>query len=167
MKILPSLANETPISRSDALHQGLRYFFTGVPCKRGHVTRRYVSTGNCIGCLKDAHDHGTKVNAAARRLRASGGYLLVLEGSAEIVTPTSYKAVVEFVQAMGFTVRNKVTFPYTSAAPAALPAAPPSTLHGVPRGTSTPAVPSLHEIEAMSPEQLRAYCEANNLQMPS
>lgn len=165
MKILPVLANETPISRSDALHQGLRYYFTGVPCRRGHTTRRYVSTGSCIGCMQDLHKTEAKVNAAARRLRASGGYMLVLEGSSEVVTPASFKALVEFAQALGFTTRNKITFPYST--PSIAAPAPPSTLHGVPRGTATPAVPSLREIEQMTPEQLRAYCEANNLKMPS
>ncbi len=38
------------ILRQEAKTQGLRFYFTGKPCKRGHVTRRYVSTLNCEKC---------------------------------------------------------------------------------------------------------------------
>jgi|SRR5690349_10328282 len=39
------------ISRKEAKVQGLKHYFTGVACKRGHVNERYVSTGNCVDCL--------------------------------------------------------------------------------------------------------------------
>lgn len=38
------------MSRKMAKEQGLRHYFTGVPCKRGHVEKRFVSTLNCIAC---------------------------------------------------------------------------------------------------------------------
>jgi len=44
------------ISRKDAKALGLPRYFTGKPCKREHVSERYIS-GNCIACdlaLKDA-----------------------------------------------------------------------------------------------------------------
>ncbi len=39
------------ISRSEAAEKHLAKFFTGKPCKRGHIAERYVSTGNCCECL--------------------------------------------------------------------------------------------------------------------
>jgi len=39
------------ISREDALAQGLRFYFTGTPCKHGHLSPRYVSSKNCAACL--------------------------------------------------------------------------------------------------------------------
>src|SRR5206468_11889795 len=39
-----------PRSRQDAQDRGLDRFFTGVPCKHGHLAARYVSTTNCVAC---------------------------------------------------------------------------------------------------------------------
>lgn len=41
------------IKRKQAILQGLTRYFTGKPCKRGHLVERYVSTGTCLNCLKD------------------------------------------------------------------------------------------------------------------
>lgn len=41
------------ISREDAKALGLKRFFTGVPCKNNHIAERYVSSGNCVTCLKE------------------------------------------------------------------------------------------------------------------
>lgn len=38
------------ISRDDAAAQKLTHFFTGKPCKYGHVAPRFVSTGGCAEC---------------------------------------------------------------------------------------------------------------------
>lgn len=40
------------ISREEALEKGLIRFFTGVPCKRGHISEIYVSGSACIECAK-------------------------------------------------------------------------------------------------------------------
>jgi hypothetical protein len=44
------------ISRSEAKAAGLKRYFTGKPCKYGHVTERQVSSGRCMRCdvLKNA-----------------------------------------------------------------------------------------------------------------
>lgn len=39
-------------SASEAREQGLSRYFTGKPCKRGHVTERYTSTKNCVKCVR-------------------------------------------------------------------------------------------------------------------
>lgn len=38
------------ISRTDAENQGLKYYFTGIPCKRGHISKRFVHSRNCYHC---------------------------------------------------------------------------------------------------------------------
>ena len=38
------------ISKKDAKTQGLKRYFTGKPCKYGHVAERYVGSGKCIEC---------------------------------------------------------------------------------------------------------------------
>jgi 5-methylcytosine-specific restriction endonuclease McrA len=38
------------ISRDEASAQGLKRFFTGEPCYRGHVAERYVKTRACVAC---------------------------------------------------------------------------------------------------------------------
>lgn len=37
------------VSRDDAILTGSKFFFTGKPCKHGHIARRYVSSG-CVVC---------------------------------------------------------------------------------------------------------------------
>ena len=44
----------TVLSRADAVAQHSKTFFTGRPCNRGHVARRYTSTGNCVECARAA-----------------------------------------------------------------------------------------------------------------
>lgn len=38
------------ISREKARDHGLKFYFTGKPCKRGHTCERYVSNGKCKVC---------------------------------------------------------------------------------------------------------------------
>jgi hypothetical protein len=39
-----------PKSRAEAKARGLDRYFTGSPCKHGHIAPRYVSTTNCVPC---------------------------------------------------------------------------------------------------------------------
>lgn len=39
------------ISRESAWQAGLTKFFTGKPCKKGHICERYVSNGGCVFCM--------------------------------------------------------------------------------------------------------------------
>ena len=41
----------TRITRIAAADAGLNRFFTGLPCKRGHIAERQVSNGGCILCM--------------------------------------------------------------------------------------------------------------------
>lgn len=40
------------MNRIDAARNGEKYYNTGLPCKHGHTTLRYTSTGNCVECTK-------------------------------------------------------------------------------------------------------------------
>lgn len=40
------------ISRMDAARAKLNRFFTGKPCRAGHVAQRYVLSGSCVECTK-------------------------------------------------------------------------------------------------------------------
>jgi hypothetical protein len=54
MPLTPDVQPEI-ISRDEAIALGLKRFFTGDPCKYGHISERYVSTptaGTCIACLR-------------------------------------------------------------------------------------------------------------------
>lgn len=41
------------ISAAEAKQQGLTHYFTGVPCKFGHIANRQVSNRGCVICLKN------------------------------------------------------------------------------------------------------------------
>lgn len=41
--------------RKHAQETGQPFYFTGKPCKRGHVARRHTSNGNCVVCFAEAH----------------------------------------------------------------------------------------------------------------
>lgn len=52
------------ISRTQAFHQGLKYYFSGTPCERGHVAYRSVRSGLCLDCPR--HTKQRPYNAAQR-----------------------------------------------------------------------------------------------------
>jgi hypothetical protein len=41
------------ISRKDAKAQGLRHYFTGRPCNKGHIAKRRTGNFNCLDCEAD------------------------------------------------------------------------------------------------------------------
>lgn len=51
------------VSLPEAVDRGLRWYFTGLPCPKGHVAKRSVSNRECRSC----------VNERAKAKRASGG----------------------------------------------------------------------------------------------
>ena len=59
------------ISRQQAKEQGLKHYFTGKPCKHGHVDIRQVSSESCMECLRQ------------RSLKKQREYLATEEGRAK------------------------------------------------------------------------------------
>lgn len=41
------------ITKAEAKQQGLTQYFTGKPCKRGHLSHRNVTTSNCLECWRE------------------------------------------------------------------------------------------------------------------
>ena len=59
------------INRSEAKARRLSQYFTGVPCKNGHLTYRYTSSGACAGCIRE-HNRPVEnsVMSVRKQLRA-------------------------------------------------------------------------------------------------
>ena len=56
------------ISRTEAKAKGLRFYFTGKPCKHGHVAERQVFNATCVECERAAVEKSRlKKSAAGRR----------------------------------------------------------------------------------------------------
>ncbi len=54
------------ISRSVAKSQGLRYYFTGKPCPKGHISFKYVSNYACKECCKPDKKYQAKYRASLK-----------------------------------------------------------------------------------------------------
>ena len=46
------MKKKTILIRADAIATGKTVYFTGKPCRAGHVSQRYTSTGHCLECLR-------------------------------------------------------------------------------------------------------------------
>ena len=42
------------VKRADAKRDGLKFYFTGDPCKNGHIDQRFLICNGCRQCKKDA-----------------------------------------------------------------------------------------------------------------
>ena len=60
---------EPYISRGEAKLRQLTQYFTGIPCKNGHLTYRYTSSGACSGCIR-AHNQPSNDQATLERKEA-------------------------------------------------------------------------------------------------
>jgi hypothetical protein len=68
---------DLPSSREEALSSGHIHYFTGVPCKHGHIDARFASTASCVSCNREGQKRfyetpygGSYMNRKAR-LRAA------------------------------------------------------------------------------------------------
>lgn len=77
------------ITRQEAIAQGLKYYFTGLACKYGHVDKRRLDNGECMECARGraAQNYARKKphvvrnsgkNKAAREAAAAAGLLTYL-----------------------------------------------------------------------------------------
>src|SRR5258707_2011083 len=57
------------ISRSEAKAKGLKRYFTGEPCKRGHIAERLISDCTCVQCYVAARIANTEKIREQRRIR--------------------------------------------------------------------------------------------------
>jgi hypothetical protein len=54
-----------PASREEAIEAGEIFYYTGLPCKNGHLAKRYTTSGQCIECARAIF------RAKAERIRAA------------------------------------------------------------------------------------------------
>lgn len=58
------------ITRQQAINQNFRSYFTGQPCKRGHVAKRYTQSAVCAECLHPIiHSSEIQANRALSEAR--------------------------------------------------------------------------------------------------
>jgi len=64
-----------PKTLTDALTSNTKFYYTGRPCKRGHIANRYTHGGSCVECVEHRSKNRTKEQrnqiVAGRRLRRS------------------------------------------------------------------------------------------------
>lgn len=61
------MSEKLPGTQKEAKENGHKYYFTGKPCKHGHISKRSVTSGNCLECRKTIHKEAI---AKYRRCRA-------------------------------------------------------------------------------------------------
>lgn len=55
------------LTKKKAIEEGLKLYFTGVPCKHGHIDPRYTASGVCRQCHRDfMRNHRRKIMAKRR-----------------------------------------------------------------------------------------------------
>lgn len=57
------------ITRKEAVARGLKRYFTGLPCKNGHIDERFVSTAHCKECLRQRDVRRYRENPQRERER--------------------------------------------------------------------------------------------------
>lgn len=55
------------IGREDAMASGLKRYFTGIPCKNGHLSERFTLSTVCIECATKRSEAWRKANMEAKR----------------------------------------------------------------------------------------------------
>lgn len=58
---------QLPTSAKEAKSLGIARYFTGRPCKRGHVCERFASTASCVECMRGHFSTWRKKNVEADR----------------------------------------------------------------------------------------------------
>lgn len=74
------------ISRKDAASAGKKFYFTGVPCVRGHVELRYVHGSICTICTRDRANKWQRENPSKVLERNRRSYK---RNSAKVIARTS------------------------------------------------------------------------------
>lgn len=66
---MADIENKPIVTRAQAKEQGLKQFYTGIPCKRGHISERNFRDGCCVICDKD-REHSENYKSVRRIGRA-------------------------------------------------------------------------------------------------
>lgn len=63
------MAEDRIVHLADAVILGIRWYFTGVPCRHGHVSKRSVSNRECRACVDARHRQKRAIDPAPYRTR--------------------------------------------------------------------------------------------------
>ena len=95
--------DQEAISCGEAKERGLRFYYTGKPCNRGHYGPRYVSSHACVSCIqvwkenntdKIRCDQATLAKSRNRNLtRIENAMLLLNNGKTCIIPDCKYARV--------------------------------------------------------------------------
>lgn len=82
---MKDVSTQTLISREDALLQGLPKYFTGKPCRKGHVAYRYVCSRACLVCHSSHNSdyrrsNPEKISASGKKYRRDNPEKVALYG---------------------------------------------------------------------------------------
>lgn len=95
------------IKRKNASIEGLKFFYSGKPCKNGHDSKRYTSTGGCVMCLEQNAADYTRQNRNAARARQSGHFVRELHPD-DFLKLEAYAMALDFDRGI---IRGAVTTP--------------------------------------------------------
>lgn len=57
-------------TRRQAAERGMNRYFTGKPCKHGHIAERYVTSNACVACvLASTMAHNQKIRDVLHKAR--------------------------------------------------------------------------------------------------
>ena len=97
--------------RAEAIAKGLKWYFTGKPCRKGHIAKRQVSSKSCWECHQLAYAKWESANLEARSARKRIGI---------VANPDKIRAdhrkswhlnrVTNLVRAKDYYKRNKANF---------------------------------------------------------
>jgi 5-methylcytosine-specific restriction endonuclease McrA len=71
------------VSRAEAKAAGLKRYFSGKPCPRGHISERYSTKGTCIACLRLEWERLYESNHTGLRERRSAATKAYREANLE------------------------------------------------------------------------------------
>ena len=87
MNTLPS-TEKHPATREEAIALGLTFYYTGKPCKHGHISKRRASNQTCCDCNKGhSRNYMRRVLASHQAIKTITVALAPLEKPASGVRP--------------------------------------------------------------------------------
>ena len=66
---VPAELRAKVIMKEHARKQGLKRYFTGLPCKNGHLSERKITSGDCIECIRESHAQKMQEDSDYRKIK--------------------------------------------------------------------------------------------------
>lgn len=78
-----------PATKERAIVANSAYYYTGKPCRRGHVSHRYTSSANCVGCVAEKRNKPQILSKGKPRVSAENQKraLAALDAAMKSYTP--------------------------------------------------------------------------------